>query len=141
MFRGGLFAAGRDMFSNGVPFLCSGLMYSHVVDKLFPSKRIEFYSNGNTEKIEFINNLKYWFSVLSTSVISTYLSQVFHSCQITIQSNQQFNYAQSIAYLWKNNGWSMFFKGAEARVGLLLAVSILNQLLLKKAWSDVEIEE
>lgn len=131
MFRGVAFAGCRDSLSQGVPFMCSSLVRTHIVESISPT----------TDKTSsFAVSVKQWASVLSTSVVSTYLSQGFHNCQITMQANQELSYVQTVANVWERNGISMFWKGAEARVGLLLVVNILNELLLKPAWSGVEVD-
>lgn len=35
---------------------------------------------------------------------------------------------------YRENGIGLFYRGAEARVFLLVVVNILNELVLKKAW-------
>jgi hypothetical protein len=57
------------------------------------------------------------------------------------QSNQELGYAGTLRSVWERNGISVFYKGAEARVGLLIVVNVLNELLLKPAWSGVEVQE
>lgn len=132
LFRGVAFAAGRDTISQGVPFMCSSLTKKYVIEAAFPT-------DENTS--ENAKLAKQWASVLSTSVLSTYLSQFFQNCQITMQANQQLGYAGTLRSVFERNGVSAFYKGAEARVGLLIVVNVLNELLLKPAWAGVEVEE
>lgn len=131
LFRGAAFAAGRDVVSQGVPLMCSPLVKKHIVEVIFPN-------NDHTTKLEL--QAKQWGSVFMTSVVSTYASQFFQNCQITMQANQELGYAGTLTSVFKRNGMSVFYKGAEARVGLLLVVNILNELLLKAAWEGVEVE-
>ena len=80
----------------------------------------------------------HWSAILSTSVAATFLSQGFQNCQIHMQANPQFSYVNTIANIYQRNGLKFLYKGAEARVGLLLYVNILNQVVLKRAWTLVE---
>lgn len=132
LFRGAGFAACRDVVSQGIPFMCSALTKKYIFDKILPVDE----STGPVTK--FVN---YWGSVLSTSIVSTYLSQPFMNLQITMQTNPELNHLTTISHAWKQNGISLLYKGAEARVGLLIVVNILNELLLKPAWSGVPVEE
>lgn len=132
LFRGVAFAAGRDTISQGVPFMCSGWVKRHIVEAVFPDDE----TTSDTTK-----SVKQWASVLSTSVVSTYLSQFFQNCQITMQANQELGYAATLKSVFERNGMSVFYKGAEARVGLLIVVNVLNELLLKPAWAGVEVQE
>jgi hypothetical protein len=132
MFRGVAFAAGRDTISQGVPFMCSAFVKKHVIEAVFPT---------DEHTSDTIKSVKQWASVLSTSVVSTYASQFFQNCQITMQANQELGYAGTLQHVFKRNGMSVFYKGAEARVGLLIVVNVLNELLLKPAWEGVELQE
>lgn len=131
LFRGVAFAASRDTISQGVPFMCSAFVRKNIVEAAFPT---------NEETTDFAKSVKQWTSVLSTSVFATYASQFFHNCQITMHANHELTYAQTLRYVFERNGTGVIIKGAEARVGLLLVVNILNELLLKPAWSGVEVE-
>jgi len=131
IFRGSGFAAVRDMLSQGLPFMCSGHVRSSVLDRYYPT----------TKEQETANSIKHWTSVLSTSVVATYLSQALHNGQIAMQSNQSLGYASAVRSVWQQHGVAMFYKGAEARVGLLLLVNVLNEVLLKPAWAPVPLSE
>lgn len=132
MFRGVLFAGTRDILSQGVPFMLSPYMRKYVFDPLFPTK---------ADSSPVLEDFKYWGSVLTTSVFATIASQGCQNGQITMQSDQSLSYARAIKKLWNENGVKMFYRGAEARIGFLLIVTVLNQLLLKPAWAPVEIDE
>lgn len=80
----------------------------------------------------------YWSSILSTSVVATFMSQSFQNLQIHMQSHPDFNYVTTISDLYNRNGLKFLWEGAEARVGLLLYVNVLNDLVLKKAWEPVD---
>jgi hypothetical protein len=130
VFRGSAFAALRDTLSQGMPFMCS----QSVRQKLFDP-------NWHTEEGTTAHSAKAWASVISTSVVATYLSQGFHNFQIAMQADQSLSYAQALKTVTKQHGVKAFYKGAEARVGLLLIVNVLNELLLKPAWSPVPLNE
>jgi hypothetical protein len=128
VFRGSAFAGGRDTISQGIPFMLSDSVRRNVFDRMWVTR----------EDDERGRMVKQWASVLSTSVVSTYLSQGMHNCQITMQADQSLGYGSAVRQVWREHGVRMFFRGGEARVGLLLVVNVLNELLLKKAWSKVE---
>ncbi|GMH54745.1 hypothetical protein TrLO_g10990 [Triparma laevis f. longispina] len=118
VFRGSAFAGFRDMISQGAPFVLSGSVKETVFEP----------SLGKDSEVA------KWAAVISTSVAATIASQGMHNAQITMQADQSLNYQQTVKTLWKKNGVSLLWKGAEARVGLLLIVNLLNELLLKPAW-------
>jgi hypothetical protein len=132
MFRGVLFAATRDTISQGVPFMCSGIVKKNIFEPLLPTAEGDV-----SQSAEFKRAVKHWGSVLSTSVVSTIASQGVHNCQITMQANQELSYMGTLKTVWERNGVAAFYRGSEARIGLLLTVNILNELLLKPAWSPV----
>lgn len=82
----------------------------------------------------------HWSAILSTSIVATFLSQGFQNCQIHMQSNAHLSYVTTLSDIYKRNGLKFVYKGAEARVGLLLYVNILNEAILKQAWTPVEDE-
>ena len=57
-----------------------------------------------------------------------------------MQADQSIGYGQAVRTVFKEHGLMGMIRGAEARVGLLLIVNVLNDLLLKKAWSEVPVE-
>lgn len=132
VFRGSLFAGVRDMISQGTPFMCSKYVQSNVMDVLFPTD--ETTTDGT---LDFV---KHWTSLLSTSVTATYLSQGLHNCQTTMQTNASFGYRDAVKKVWADHGVAAFYRGAEARVGLLVIINILNELLLKPAWAPIRME-
>lgn len=125
MFRGVGFAGGRDMISLGLPFSCSPWVRANLLDPLLPSAP---------------DQAKHWASVLGCSVAATYMSQGLHNCQITMQADQGLSYAGVLRRAVSEIGLPILYRGAEARVGLLLVVNVLNELLLKKAWEQVPVE-
>ena len=131
MFRGVGFAALRDMISQGIPFVYSKTMRYVVFDRLLPDGEMNS---------SYLPHIKHWSSVLFTSAIATVMSQGLHNCQLMMQSNQELTYLTTLQTVWKNNGIATFYRGAEARIGLLLVVNVLNELLLKPAWAPL-IEE
>jgi hypothetical protein len=136
MFRGSLFAGGRDMISQGLPFMCSSVIRTMVLDPIIPTNQFD-----DSTRNRVLESVKHWTALLSTSIVATYLSQGLHNLQITMQADASLSYAQVVPTVWKKHGLSLFYKGAEARVGLLLIVNVLNQLLLKPAWMPVTIHE
>lgn len=72
---------------------------------------------------------------------ATYMSQGFQNCQIAMQAEPSFSYAQTVSSVHKAHGMRFLWKGAEARIGLLLVVNVLNQLLLAPVWNGVPMEE
>lgn len=129
VFRGSAFGGLRDSISQGVPFVCSDCVRESILDPYF-----------KTEVGTTAHSIKAWSSLISTSVAATYMSQGLHNLQISMQADQSLTYSQTIKSVMKQHGIKTFYKGAEARVGLLLIVNILNELLLKPAWSPVPVE-
>ena len=129
VFRGSVFAGMRDTISQGVPFMCSASVRENIMDPYWKTQE------GTTA-----HSAKTWASLISTSVVATYMSQGFHNFQIAMQADQSLSYSQAIKSVMRQHGIKTFCKGAEARVGLLLVVNVLNELLLKPAWSPVPIE-
>jgi hypothetical protein len=124
MFRGSIFAGLRDIISQGVPFMLSKSLSQRFLDPIVPA-------NTGPSKM-----FKHWFSVLSLSVASTYISHGFHVCQTTMQT-QNVGYAQAVRSLSKERGIAGFwFVGARARVALLLVTNVFNELFLKPAWDE-----
>jgi len=132
LLRGSLFAGCRDMISQGVPFVFSPVVRQNLIDPLYPTDEDP---DGATAKA------KQWASVLGCSIFATYASQGLHNCQITMQANQELGYASAFTKAWRENGIRLLYRGAEARVSLLLIVNILNELLLKPAWAQVPVEQ
>ena len=96
--------------------------------------------NGNSTH----KHIKQMSSVIATSIASTYLSHPLHNLQITMQSQPSVGYAEACRILWSKSGTgnpSFLFRGAEARVGLLLVINVFNELLLKPAWAPIEVDQ
>lgn len=127
MFRGVPYAGVRDMISQGVPYMFSGVVKEQIVDQIWPTEAGD----------EGANATKKWISVLSTSVVATYMSQSLHNIQITMQAYQDVSHIGAARKAWSENGFRLLYRGGEARVGLLLIVNVLNELLLKPAWEHV----
>jgi len=126
MFRGVAFAGSRDVLSQGIPFMLSQEVKQTIFDPIW-----------KTEHESASSKIKTWISIIGTSIFATYVSQGAHNCQIIMQPNQNLSYAEAVQHAWRYNGVSLLYKGAEARVGLLIIVNILNELLLKPAWSEL----
>lgn len=132
MFRGVGYAAGRDAISQGIPFMCASLVEKHIIETVFPS-------DAHTSKTSL--QAKKWGALLSTSAVCTFGSQFFHNCQITMLAHQNFTYREAMKHVVDRNGVSALYKGGEARVGVLIVANVLNDLLLKPAWTEVELLE
>lgn len=132
MFRGSLFAGVRDTLSQGIPFMCSGAVKTNVMDRMIPTPK------ENASPL--VEAAKLWSSVLSTSVFATVASQGLHNCQICMQADSSLGYASAVQQVWRQHSYHFLYRGAEARIGLLLLVNVLNELLLKPAWAPVEME-
>jgi len=133
VFRGVGFAGVRDTISQGVPFMCSRWIREHTLDQWFPT-------SADAEEDATMRGVKQWTSVISTSIVATYMSQGLHNCQTTMQADQSLSYVQAVRKVFTQHGAMGLVRGGEARVGLLLIVNILNELLLKPAWAPVPIE-
>jgi len=105
VFRGSAFAGTRDTISQGIPFMCSGTLRQNLLDPYWHT------DEGTTE-----HSAKVWSSVISSSVIATYLSQGFHNFQIAMQADQSLSYSQALKTVTQQHGFKTFYKGAEARV-------------------------
>ena len=127
MFRGSAFAGCRDSLSQGIPFALS-----HVTERLVfdPIWKAAVGDNGSS-------GIKRAAAVMSTSIVATYLSQGLHNCQIKMQADQSLSYGATVRTLFQEHGIGMLYKGGSARVGLLLIVNGLNEMVLKPAWEEV----
>ena len=131
VFRGSVFAACRDTISQGVPFMLSSSVRERIFDPLLDASHDDDDDNSDSAA----SLAAHWGSVILTSVAATVASQGLHNAQITMQADQSLSYASAVKSLWRNNGMGMMVRGAEARIGLLLVVNILNELILKPAWA------
>jgi len=129
VFRGSIFAAGRDTISQGAPFVLSSSVRATFFDPLLPADALP---GGVACKAA------HWGSIMTTSIAATGASQGLHNAQITMQSDPSLTHATALRSLWTKNGLGMMLRGAEARVGLLLVVNLLNELLLKPAWESLD---
>lgn len=69
-----------------------------------------------------------WGSLIILSITSTYLTQFVHNCQTTMHVYQDLGYSQAIQKTFKDK--RSLYKGAEARIGLLLMTNIMNDMFL-----------
>lgn len=134
LFRGSAFAGVRDTISQGTPFMFSSSLHTNVLDVLLPTEEKEDEEPPTT-----LDLVKHWTALFSTSIVATYMSQGLHNCQTTMQTNSTLSYGGAIQKVWAEHGYAAFYRGAEARVGLLLIVNVLNELLLKPAWAPVRV--
>lgn len=137
LFRGSIFAGGRDMVSQGVPFVFSKTTEKFIFDPIwamvFPSKTLD------SAETQAVDPVKRACAVITTSICATYMSQGLHNCQIKMQADQSLSYINTLTTLWAEHGTSILYKGGSARVFLLLIVNGLNELLLKPAWEEVPV--
>jgi len=132
MFRGLTFAVMRDTLSGGIPFQCAGWVRQNVFDKLYPTVDDQDGVAGSIKK---------WSSVITTSMCASVISQGPHNCQILMQQNHDLNPRTAMQLGFKMHGLKLFYRGAEARMGLLLVVNLFNELLMRPAWDGVPIEK
>jgi len=125
VFRGWGYAGARDMMSQGIPFVFAEKVRKNVLDQAWDTSD---QPDGVADQI------KQYAAVIGTSVVATYMSQGCHNCQITMQTDQTLGHLGALRKAYAANGLSLLYKGAEARVGLLLIVNVLNEVFLKKAW-------
>ena len=122
----------RDSLSQGVPFVFSRTVESLVFDPIWQrafSKDTSGSSDGGVKRAV---------SVFSTSVVATFMSQGLHNCQIRMQAEQSLSYSGVLRTLQAEHGVGFLYKGGSARVGLLLVVNGLNEMLLKPAWELID---
>jgi hypothetical protein len=132
LFRGSGFAGVRDTISQGIPFMLSGTVHANIMDVLLPTE-----PRAEDEPASPIDLFKHWTSLFTTSIAATYMSQGLHNCQTTMQTNTNVGYAGAVTKVWTEHGLAAFYRGAEARVIMLLIINMLNELLLKPAWEPV----
>lgn len=140
MFRGVGWAAARDTISQGCPFMFSQYLNEQLISPLYDGIFGNSFSHPNHSNSNSAEHIKKMVSVFAMTIPATYLSQGFHNLQTTMQS-KELSYFHACRSLWTNNGISMFYKGAEARIGLLLIINVLNEFILKPAWAPIEIED
>ena len=68
-------------------------------------------------------------------------ARISYNFPIAMQADQSLGYAATVKSVTQQHGFRTFYRGAEARVGLLLIVNILNELLLKPAWAPVPVQD
>ena len=118
-------AAARDSLSQGIPFVLADPFRRTVVDRVVAA-------DSDLAKMA-----KKWGSLILTSIGATVASQGLHNGQLRMQSDQSLTYARALRSLVNQFGPSFLWRGAEARVGLLLVVNVLNELILKPCWDGV----
>lgn len=117
MFRGTIYAATRDVISQGIPFMLSNKISNCTILKRFLPNDI----------------IRQWTSLIGCSIVSVYLSHPFHVCQTEMQTNQ-LSYKQSFLKAYRDHGLKFVWKGVESRIGLLIITNIFNEIFLKPAW-------
>mmetsp|Transcript_4323 Transcript_4323/g.5011 ORF Transcript_4323/g.5011 Transcript_4323/m.5011 type:complete len:259 (-) Transcript_4323:342-1118(-) len=125
IFRGSGYAACRDMVSQGIPFVFAEKVKENVFDQAWDT---------SSDPDGVASKSKQYLSVMCTSIVATYLSQGCHNCQIMMHSDQTIGHVGAFRKAFALNGWKLFYRGGEARVGLNIIVTFLNQLFLKHVW-------
>jgi len=82
-----------------------------------------------------IASVKHWGAFLGCSVVSTYLSQGLHNCQTAMQTHNEMTHIGAVRSMIREHGIRFLWKGAEARVGLLVITNIFNEIFLKPVWN------
>ena len=134
IFRGAAFAGVRDSLSQGIPFVCSSMTEQYIFDPVWKTLGLDGETGAGA-------GVKRAVSVISTSIFATVASQGLHNAQIKMQADQSLSYARTVSSLWAEHGTSIFYKGASARIGLLLIVNGFNETLLKPAWEGVPVDD
>jgi len=104
LFRGSLFAAGRDSISQGLPWM---------VRIPLPPTSLGPSTHSKCE-------------VALTAGVATLLSQGLHNAQSVMQADQRLSHRDALVLLWKKHRLGGFFKGFEARIVLVVFVNLLN---------------
>ena len=116
-FRGPVFAASRDIISQGVPFMLT----EKVSETLFKE-----------------NSEKYHYPVLfAISALTTSLSHPLHCMQLFAQNNRNKSQLQIAIETCKSYKLTLFYKGIEARLVLLGLTNMFNDIFLKDVWLNV----
>lgn len=104
--RGGIFAACRDLLSQGLPY----------------------YAGTRVNKTE-----GHLIVVGAVSAASVLASQGFHNYQTLMQINKR-SYLGTIHHGWKTYRWKIMYAGYSSRVVIMMVTNMLNFLLLDKIW-------
>ena len=113
MLRGSPLAAGRDIISQGIPFMCSrGIADAFGVE----SK---------------VGKVGVWGV---TSVVSILASHSLHNLQVLMHSNKDLGYIDVMKHIkcYPHTFW----KGVEGRLVLLLLTNTLNEIFLGPIWKN-----
>lgn len=113
-FRGPVFAASRDIVSQGIPFLLTDKIAKNIFEE---------------------NAEKYHYPVLfGLSALTTSLSNPLHCMQIFTLNNRNKSQLQIAIETCKTHKWSLFYKGIESRFILLSLTNLFNDIFLKDLW-------
>jgi hypothetical protein len=125
-FKGPVFAATRDVISQGLPFYLTPLLAPYTFQKSITKQYINENSN-QWDELAILGGL---------SIISTYLSHPFHCLQTFIQNepkSTQIDVAKKIIGKYK---WTLFYKGITGRLFLLLITNFSNHMFLRRLWNE-----
>lgn len=114
MFRGSMFAASRDMISQGIPYVYH--------------KKVGYYLLGE-------NKERQLFSLLFTTTGAAVMSQFFHNCQCNMHVDASLNYEQAVEKTFRQHGLRSFYVGVSNRMFMLYFMNILNEVFLRPVWN------
>ena len=114
--KGPIFASSRDIISQGVPFAFS----DNVRKAVF----------GDVD-----NKFTYYSSLMSTSLVSTFLSHPFHCLQTFNQNSPNMSQLSVAKEMIGRYGWSLFYRGIQGRIVLLFVTNLSNDTFLKSVWN------
>ena len=116
-FKGALFSSSRVIVSQGVPFLYTKPLYDYLrKDKTIESKPY------------------YYFSLFGLSLSMTMISHPLYCLQVLAQNNPTISQYRIAYDNIKKYKFSLFYRGVQSRVLLLLLTNFFNDLFLRDAW-------
>ena len=78
------------------------------------------------------------YDMVGYTFLSTIASQGLHNFQTLMQVDKNINYRTAISHSLKHHGMSIFWKGFEARLLMILFINSINRLVLNPHWSSTE---
>ena len=123
--KGPVFAASRDIISQGIPFLFN----NYIEDLVFGNNNNNNNNNKNNK-----NKITYYSSLSFLSISSTVLSHPFHCLQTYIQTQNNMSQYQAIKYLIQKERYNLFYKGIRGRFILLFITNLANDFFLNQLW-------
>lgn len=123
-FKGPVFAATRDVISQGLPFYLTPLLvpYTFSITKQYVSENVNKW-----DELTILSSL---------SIISTYLSHPFHCLQTFIQNKPKSTQIDIAKKIIKQYKWTLFYRGITGRLFLLLITNFSNHMFLRRIWNE-----